>query len=183
MNPHPSDLTLERLLRGESSALHARVHVSECTHCWRRWTALHIHEGLAPPEALAPRQHRRCMPWLVTAAAAVIALAAIGLDDSSPTTEELATLKGEIEELQQKLSEASRRAAPPRPPSVTPAPRRPLPTDEARGVDGPTSVSSRPGLIPAVSPEAIQEAAYGLRDTADQFVVALYTGVAAANAH
>ncbi len=127
MLPHPSDLSLERLLKGEARPPEEREHLHRCDVCWSRWQALHADEGWLQPTRLsrpAPSPPPARLPWMVAAGSTAFALAALALLALRPSPDamqaEILELEGQVDTLQaevrdskSELEETLRRLPPP----------------------------------------------------------------------
>ena len=113
MNPHPSDLLLERMLSCESLPDSLLDHVQTCDVCWMRWSALHADDGQTLPVrplasvGPAPIQPASSQtPWWIAGLVAVAALAALSIAVTPSSTQEQTTilqLKQEIATLRSEL--------------------------------------------------------------------------------
>jgi hypothetical protein len=139
MTTHPSDLALERLLKGEAGPPGTTAHLTACDACWSRWEHLHADEGWAPPARPAlptPANNNLWAPWAIAGACAGFALAASAmlLLRPAPTSAEVQQLQKQVETLRLELTETQGGAMPPikrakqgaqdptKPPSVLDAP-------------------------------------------------------------
>ena len=177
MTSHPSDLALERLLKGEPSPPGASAHLEACDACWNRWEHLHADEGWAPPDrpALpAPANNNAWAPWAIAATSAGIALAASALLLFRPvsTAAEVDQLREQVQSLRLEIGQVQQGAAE----TAPPVSRRPQPAAETHGpsssphLNGPTasSATSATGSVaPHISPEVLDAAvARGLEERA-----------------
>lgn len=114
MLPHPSDLSLERLLKGEARPPEEREHVHRCDACWSRWQALHADEGWSQPTRVSPSAPPlpppARLPWMVAAGSTAFALAALALlflrAPSAGLQSEIVHLEGQVDTLQAEVREA-----------------------------------------------------------------------------
>jgi hypothetical protein len=109
MSPHPTDLSLERLLKREARPPGEHEHLHCCDACWTRWLALHEDESWpAPTRSLrsTPPPSLRRLPWMVSVGSAAVALAALTLLAIRPSTTQTEVLKLEeqIDLLQAEVS-------------------------------------------------------------------------------
>jgi hypothetical protein len=127
MNPHPSDLALERALRSEDGTQGTRAHVHGCPDCWRRWAHLHADEQLSMPQRVTratPANTALSASWALTGVASLVALAALSMLWVQPGAErgEITRLGEQVSQLQLQLREAEASQASAqlqgRPPSV-----------------------------------------------------------------
>ena len=163
MNPHPSDLLLERALSGEALPDTVLDHVQTCDLCWMRWTALHADEGhdlpvrpagriSAPPVLPVPIGFAVGSAALV-AMVAIVSVSVAVIQSTSTEQATIAELNDEIAALRLELGTLQGNDALE---TATEAPRIEATNPEATAFDGATMrASTGTAGSTAVDPSAI----------------------------